>query len=39
MALETFLASQRCVPKRLLESRFRFTYPELRAALQNLLGR
>jgi uncharacterized protein (TIGR01777 family) len=39
MARETLLASQNCVPKRLLESGFRFAYPDLKAALKNLLPR
>ena len=37
MARETFLASQQCLPRKLLESGFRFAYPDLNAALQNLL--
>jgi len=37
MARETFLASQQCLPKKLLESGFRFAYPDLNAALRNLL--
>ena len=39
MARQTFLASQNCVPKRLLDSGFRFAYPDLKAALKNLLVR
>jgi uncharacterized protein len=39
MASETFLSSQQVVPKKLQQSGFRFGYPELRAALTNLLAR
>jgi uncharacterized protein (TIGR01777 family) len=39
MARETFLSSQQVVPKKLLDSGFRFGYPELRDALKNLLSR
>jgi NAD dependent epimerase/dehydratase family enzyme len=39
MARENFLASQNCVPQQLLESNFRFAYPELQGALENLLAK
>ena len=39
MADETFLSSQQVVPKKLLDSGFRFGYPELSHALKNLLAR
>jgi uncharacterized protein (TIGR01777 family) len=37
MAEETLLASQKAVPKRLLEAGFTFRYPELRAALEAII--
>jgi uncharacterized protein (TIGR01777 family) len=39
MGEETLLSGQRVVPRRLLESEFRFDYPELEAALRHELGR
>ena len=39
MAEETVLASQRVMPKRLLESGYQFKYPELEPALRALLAR
>lgn len=39
MAEETFLISQRVLPKRLLESGFQFQQPELSGALKSLLQR
>lgn len=39
MGEEMFLASQRAVPARLLERGFRFSYPEVEAALRFELGR
>lgn len=38
MAKATLLASQRAVPARLLESGFRFGYPDLEGALRHALG-
>jgi len=38
MAEETLLSGQRVVPKRLLDSGFRFLYPELEPALKEILG-
>lgn len=37
MANETLLASQKAVPKRLMEAGFTFKYPELRAALEAII--
>jgi hypothetical protein len=39
MGTATVLASQRVVPERLLESGFRFSYPDLESALRHVLGR
>lgn len=39
MAQETLLASQRAIPRRLLERGFQFQYPELEGALRHVLGR
>jgi uncharacterized protein (TIGR01777 family) len=39
MGEETLLSGQRVVPRRLLESEFRFDYPELDAALRHELGK
>jgi uncharacterized protein len=39
MAEEMLLASARALPKRLLEARFSFTFPDLKSALDNLLGK
>lgn len=39
MAQETLLASQRAIPRRLLERSFQFQYPELERALRHVLGR
>src|SRR5678816_3362135 len=39
MGEETLLSGQRVVPRQLLESGFRFEYPELEAALRHELGR
>ena len=38
MARETFLASERVIPQRLLEHGFKFQHPELLAALTSTLG-
>ncbi len=35
---ELFLASQKVFPKRLLQAGFKFKYPDLRSALENILG-
>ncbi|MEZ4763857.1 MAG: DUF1731 domain-containing protein [Calditrichia bacterium] len=37
MAEETALASQRILPRQLMENGFRFSYPSLKPALQDLL--
>jgi NAD dependent epimerase/dehydratase family enzyme len=37
MADEVLLASQKAIPKRLLEAGFTFKYPELRAALEAII--
>ena len=39
MAMQTILASQHVIPKKLLESGFEFQYPELEQALRHCLGR
>jgi uncharacterized protein (TIGR01777 family) len=39
MANELLLSSARVAPKKLLESGYRFRYPELEGALRHLLGR
>lgn len=39
MADEMLLASQKVVPKRLLEAGYRFLYPEAELALQDILGK
>ncbi len=39
MAEEMLLASARALPKRLLEARFSFTFPDIESALDNLLGK
>jgi hypothetical protein len=39
MAEEMLLASTRAVPKKLLDSGYKFRYPELEGALRHLLGR
>lgn len=33
-----YLTGQRVIPKRLLETGYRFRYPELSAALANIVG-
>jgi NAD dependent epimerase/dehydratase family enzyme len=38
MADDLLLASQRVLPRRLLDSGFKFSYPNLPAALKNLLS-
>jgi uncharacterized protein (TIGR01777 family) len=39
MAEETILASQRAMPGKLLETRYRFRHPDLESALRHILGR
>ena len=39
MAMQTILASQHVIPKKLLEAGFEFQYPELEQALRHCLGR
>jgi NAD dependent epimerase/dehydratase family enzyme len=39
MAMQTILASQHVIPKKLLEAGFEFRYPELEQALRHCLGR
>jgi len=38
MAVELLLASQKVLPKRLLQAGFKFKYPDLEGALKNILG-